>query len=384
MKALAENCTSMPRSGIREIMELAADYPDVIHLEVGEPNFDTPAHIVEAGAKAAKDGFTKYTPNAGITSLREAIALKLQTDNAINASIENVVVTTGGVGGLTSAIIACAQSGDEVLLPDPGWPNYVSAARFMGVEVIQYPLLPEEGFLPDFDALEDLVTARCKLILINSPSNPTGAVFPRSTIEKLVEFAQRHDLYMLSDEVYEHIVFEGEHVSPATLDPNGRVLGSYSFSKSYAMTGWRVGYVATSAEVALVIAKLQEPLTSCVSGISQKAAEAALNGSQACVTEMRESYKRRRDIAVDILRTNNLLTYVPQGAFYILVDISPAGMESYEFAKKLIKTKQVAVAPGGTFGQIGQRFVRVSMATAEDQLREGLERTCNFIASPMT
>ena len=379
MKLLSENVTSMPRSGIREIMELAAGIPDVIHLEVGEPNFGTPKHIVDAAVEAARGGFTKYTPNAGIGALREAIVEKLRTDNHWDVKVDNVVVTTGGVGGMTSAILATVQAGDEVLLPDPGWPNYVSATRFIGATPVPYPLDPVEGFLPDLEALEKAVTRRTKLLMVNSPSNPTGVVYPRTMIRSLVEFAQRHDLYMLSDEVYEHILFEGEHVSPGTLDKDGRVIGSFSFSKTYAMTGWRVGYIAARKDIAAAVIKLQEPLTSCVNGMAQKACEAALKGPQDCVQTMRDSYKHRRDVAVEILKSYDLLTYIPTGAFYILVSIARAGMESYSFAKELIKEKSVAVAPGGTFGEVGKDYVRVSLATEEGQLREGLKRIGDFV-----
>lgn len=380
MKPLAKNPSSMPRSGIREIMDLAAGLPEVIHLEVGEPNFGTPRHIVEAAMKAAKGGYTKYTPNAGIPSLRQAIVEKVRQSNDIDVSMENVIVTTGGVGGMTTSIIALVEPGEEVLLPDPGWPNYVSATLCIGAIPRRYPLDAKRGFLPDVSALAEMVTERTKLLLINSPSNPTGAVFPKELVEELFEFASRHDLYLLSDEVYEHIIFEGEHVSPATLDPDGRVVSVFSFSKSYAMTGWRVGYIVASEEIASVVMKLQEPFTSCVCAVAQKAAEAALLGSQDCVREMRDSYKERRDIAVEILDSYDLLTYVPRGAFYILLDISTTGMESYAFAKALIKEQKVAVAPGGTFGELGKNYVRVALATEENHLREGLERTCTFIS----
>lgn len=379
MKPLSEHCANMPRSGIREIMELAAGLPDVIHLEVGEPNFETPDHIIEAAVDAARSGYTKYTPNAGIDSLRQAIVDKLVEDNGLDVSMENIVVTTGGVGGMTSAILATVQAGEQVLLPDPGWPNYESATRFIGAVPVRYPLKPESGFQPDLDALDDLVTDATKLILINSPSNPTGAVLPRETVNALFEFAQRHDLYLLSDEVYEHIIFEGEHVSPAIFDQDGRVISSFSFSKSYAMTGWRVGYIAASKAIADMVIKLQEPLTSCVAGPNQKAAEAALRGPQDCVAEMRDSYKVRRDAAVEILRSYDLLAYVPNGAFYILVDISPSGKESYAFSKELIQKAEVAVAPGGTFGEMGKDYVRVSLATEMSKLQEGLNRICQSI-----
>ena len=353
-------------------MELAATLPDVIHLEVGEPSFDTPQHIVEAAVQAARDGFTKYTPNAGVTSLRQALVEKLRTDNRIDAALANVVVTNGGVGALTSAILATVDVGDEVLLPDPGWPNYNSATLIVGATPRKYPLDPGKGFLPDLATLEEMVTERTKLILVNSPCNPTGAVFSRDIVQGLAEFCQKHDLYMLSDEVYEHIIFEGEHVSPSLFAPE-RVISVFSFSKTYAMTGWRVGYVYAPKEVATVMVKLQEPLTSCVNGIAQKAAEAALAGPQHCVEEMCASYKKRRDIAAAVLRSHDLLNYTPHGAFYILVNIAATGMESYAFSKALIREEHVAVAPGGTFGEIGRSFVRVSTATAEDQLREELE-----------
>jgi aspartate aminotransferase/aminotransferase len=379
MKPLSEHCANMPRSGIREIMELAAGLPDVIHLEVGEPNFETPDHIIEAAVDAARSGYTKYTPNAGIDSLRQAIVDKLVEDNGLDVSMENIVVTTGGVGGMTSAILATVQAGEQVLLPDPGWPNYESATRFIGAVPVRYPLKPESGFQPDLDALDDLVTDATKLILINSPSNPTGAVLPRETVNALFEFAQRHDLYLLSDEVYEHINLEDAHESPAKFDQDGRVISSFSFSKSYAMTGWRVGYIAASKAIADMVIKLQEPLTSCVAGPNQKAAEAALRGPQDCVAEMRDSYKVRRDAAVEILRSYDLLAYVPNGAFYILVDISPSGKESYAFSKELIQKAEVAVAPGGTFGEMGKDYVRVSLATEMSKLQEGLNRICQSI-----
>ncbi len=381
MKPLADNPRTMPRSGIREIMKLAATVAHVIHLEVGEPDFDTPQHIVDAATKAATEGFTKYTPNAGILSLREALVEKLRTENGIDVSTQNVVVTLGGVGGMTSATMVTVEAGDEVLIPDPGWPNYESAVMLIGGVPRKYPLDPYRGFLPDLSALEELVTERTKMLLINSPSNPTGAVFPRRTIEALLDFAYRHDLYLLSDEVYEHIIFEGEHTSPAKLNHDGRVITCFSFSKTYAMTGWRVGYIAASKEIAEVITKLQEPLISCVCGIAQKAAEAALLGPQDCVAQMCQSYKKRRDTAVQILESSNLLTSIPQGAFYILLDISSTGLDSYAFAKALLSEQRVAVAPGGTFGEVGKNYARVSLATQEGQLREGLERICAFIAN---
>ncbi len=280
MKPLAKNAVAMPRSKIREIMHLAMDMPDAIHLEVGEPGFPTPEHIVEAACAAAKAGFTKYTPNAGVSSLREAIVDKLRKCNGIEASIDNVTVTAGGVCAIATSLLALTEPGEEILIPELSWPDYDMIIAVNGWKPRRYPLLKENGFLPDLDALRRLINDRTKVLMVNSPSNPTGAVFPREIQQGMLEIAKEHDLYLLSDETYDQIVFDGEHVSPAVFDEDGRVLTVFSFSKVYAMTGWRVGYVVASEEIARLITELQEPYVSCASSISQKAAEAALKGPQ--------------------------------------------------------------------------------------------------------
>lgn len=379
MKNLAKNPSMMPRSGIRVLMELAAKIPDVIHLEAGEPNFDTPPHILKAATDAILAGYTKYTPNAGMDFLRKELVNKLHKKNHIEVTMDNIVITSGSVGGLTSAVFALVDAGDEVLLPDPGWPNYVSAACLVGANPKKYSLDPNNNFLPDFSSMEQLITEKTKLLLVNSPSNPTGAVFPKPLIEELLDFVQRHDLYLLTDEVYEDIVFEGEHISPASLDKENRVISVFSFSKSYAMTGWRVGYVVAPLEISDTIKKLQEPLISCIFGVAQKAAEAALIGPQAVTRDMCLSYKKRRDMAIDILQANGILTYIPHGAFYALIDISLTGMDSSLFTNALLQEARVAVAPGETFGQISKDMIRISLATEENKLREGIERICVFI-----
>jgi aspartate/methionine/tyrosine aminotransferase len=379
MKPLASAAVEMPRSGIRVILDLALKIPDAIHLEIGQPNFPTPKHISEAAYQAALHGFTGYAPNAGLPSLREAIAEKVRRDNHIQAGVDNVIVTTGGMGGLFSALTAILEPGDELLLPDPGYPNFEMIARLCHATGVRYPLDSDKNFLPRLDALPGLVTNRTKALLINSPSNPTGAVIPGEMMAALVDFARQYDLYLISDECYEMIVFDARHVSPASLGASGRVISIFSFSKTYAMTGWRVGYVVAAAEIAFVVSKLQEATVACTSSISQKAAEAALSGSQDCVSAMVTAYRSRRDLALAILRKNQLYSYVPEGAFYLLVDISRYTNDSDRFARDLLEKEKVAVAPGSTFGPEGQKYVRVSLATDDRDLVSGLERLCHLI-----
>jgi aspartate/methionine/tyrosine aminotransferase len=379
MKPFSKNAVAMPRSKIRDIMHIAMEMEDVIHLEVGEPDFPTPEHVVDSACLAAKSGFTKYAPNAGISSLREAIAEKVGKYNRIKASIENVTVTSSGVCAIATSLMALVESGDEILIPDLSWPDYDMIIAINGWTQVRYPLIKELGFLPDMKALRSLITDRTKLIILNSPSNPTGAVFPREIQKEFYEIAEEYDLYLLSDETYDQIVFDGEHVSPAIYDTVGRVLTIFSFSKVYAMTGWRVGYVVASPSLSRLIADIQEPYVSCACSISQKAAEAALRGPQDCLNIMVDSYRKRRDIAVSILKANDLFVYSPQGTIYMLIDVSRCGMSSHEFAMSLLHEKLVAVSPGDTFGLSGKDYVRICFANSEDNLREGLERICSHI-----
>jgi aspartate/methionine/tyrosine aminotransferase len=378
MKPLAQGPKKMSGSGIREIVNIAVGMPDAIRLEVGEPNFPTPAHIVEGARQGVEQGFTKYTQSSGLLSLRELLAEKVSKVNGYRASASNINVGVGGVGIIYAAILATVEPGEEVLIPDPAWPNYEMSVLSRGAVSVRYPLFIEHSFIPRIEDLEPLVTERTKMLVINSPSNPTGSVFPRETIKALVAFAQKHDLYLLADEVYDQLIFEGEHVSPAIYDFD-RVLSVYSFSKTYSMTGWRVGYGVANEELSELIMKLQEPLISCVSGVSQKAAEAALTGSQDCITEMRESYRERRDAVVSLLKERGNYVYTPSGAFYILIDVSQSGVDSRSFALSLLKDQRVAVAPGTAFGDVGSHLVRVSLATEKSQLVEGVSRLCDFI-----
>lgn len=384
MKPLARVAAEIPPQGVRVIMELAWKIPDAIHLEVGEPNFPTPAHIVEAAALAVRDDrWHHYTPNAGIWSLREAIAEKMRSRNGLEVTPEQVVVHAGAVEGIASVLLALAEAGDEVLIPGLTWPNYEMFLRLQGATPVPYPLREANGFLPDPDEIARLVTPRTKALFTNTPGNPTGTVFPAELLRALVDLCRRYDLYLVSDEVYEDIVFDAPHVSAARFDTDGRVITLSGFSKGYAMTGWRIGYTVSPPRIAEVITKIQEPLISCTNAVAQKAAEAALRGPQDVVEAMRQAYRRRRDMALDILRREGLYRYTPQGAFYLLVDVRGAGEDSYAVARALLREEKVAVAPGEAFGAQGRGLVRVSLASSEEAIREGLTRLARFVRRPL-
>jgi aspartate aminotransferase/aminotransferase len=379
MKQLSSRVLEIPRSGIRAVMELADRVGNVIHLEVGEPHYQPPLHVIEAAEAAMRAGFNKYTPNAGLPDVREVIAEKLRRDNAIHATAENVVVTPGGVFACACAFLTILEPGDEVLLPEPNWPNYSFQVSLAGAKTVYYRLHEEKGFLPDFDELQAQVTPRTKAILVNSPSNPTGGVFPRETVVELLAFAHRNDLYVVADEVYEKVIFEGDHVSPAALDEDGRVISCFSFSKTYAMTGWRIGYATATAEICQNFAKLQEATVSCVSAPSQKGAAAALTGPQDFVADLVRTYRANRDVACRLFREAGIGVVEPHGAFYIMVDVSRLGFDSYSFVKRLIEEERVAVAPGLTFGPHCDHYIRISICKDLDYVTEGIRRITAFL-----
>jgi aspartate aminotransferase len=365
-----EAVTSMPRSGIREIMDLAWQTPQCLHLEVGEPDFATPPHIREGGVRAIEDGKTRYTPNAGIPELRAALADKIQRVNGYEVDPQQIIVSSGAVEAIYASLVTMLNPGDEILLPDPGWPNFRMMADLLSARIVYYPLRPENGFLPDPTDIAARITARTRVLLVNFPSNPLGSVPTMDLLQQLYAVAQTHDLWIVSDECYDQIVFEGTSPSPAVIDTDGRVVSTYSFSKTFAMTGWRVGYAAVPRSVADTLSKVQEPLISCVSGPAQHAALAALEGPQACVMEMVDAYRHRRDAALAACDERGLTYLRPQGAFYLWLSIDHR--DSLTFALDLVAQKKVAIAPGSAFGENGNGWVRISLANSAESVVAGV------------
>jgi aspartate/methionine/tyrosine aminotransferase len=380
LPAVAAGPAEMEHSGIREIANEALRTPGAIRLDVGQPDLPTPQHVKDAGKRAIDENKTFYTHTQGLPSLREKLVDKLARVNGIRATVEGIAVGPGGVGALAAFLAAVVERGDDVLLPDPGWPNYRMMLPWLGARAVYYPCPPELGFQPDLDALAALLGPRAKVLVVNSPNNPTGAVYPARTIEAMIGLAQRHNVWLLSDECYDQIVFDGSWTSPASITPDdGRIATVFTFSKTYSMTGWRMGYLAGDERLVDTATKVLESNSSCVSTITQVAGEAALTGPQDCVAEMVDAYRRRRDLVVDILDDAELRIAKPSGAFYIMADVSPAGMPSREFAFSFLRERGVSVAPGTAFGQVAKDAVRISLASSDADLREGVGRLAQFV-----
>lgn len=380
MPELAPGMAAAPPSGIRELANAATDLEGAVRLDLGQPDFVTPDHIVAAAKRAMDEGWTGYTQTQGLRSLRELIADKVARRNGYRVTPDEITTAPGGVGVIAAAFGAVLRAGDEVLLPDPAWPNYELMAAWTQSRAVRYPCPPERGFMPDLDALRGLFTPRTRLLVVNSPNNPTGAVYPPHVVEELLDLARRHDVWLLSDECYDEVVHEGRMTSPAALARDGRVISAYSFSKTYAMTGWRLGYLTGARPLVETVTKVLESQSSCAPSLAQKAGEAALAGPQDCVREMNAAYRRRRDAVVDVLRAAELLLSVPRGAFYVMADVSPAGLDARDFAFRLLRERGVSVAPGTAFGDVARGAVRISLASSDEDLEVGVGRLCDLVA----
>ena len=370
---LGKSLAAMPSSGIRDTFNLIVGKPDIINLAPGEPNFPTPPHIVAAASRATEAGHTKYVENSGLPELREQICRKLETDNGFSATPDEIIVTHGAMGALYSAFAGLVEPGDEVLLPAPSWPNFRMMATLRSAKIRPYRIAAENGFLPDMAELETLVSPATKLLLINTPLNPIGSVIPRQRMAELLDFAAAHDLWLICDEAYDALIYSDAFVSAAALGHRERVIAVYSFSKTYAMTGWRIGYMVVPREIAPVLADLQEAMISCASTPGQWAALAALEGPQDVVADMRDAYDARRQLALDTLAQHSVPAHPPDGAFYLWIDIRAAGVPSRSFARTLLDEHKVAIVPGLDFGPGGEGYVRASLAASPENIRAGLE-----------
>jgi len=369
----------------REAEARGEHLPAPIRLQIGEPNFRTPDHIRLAATESIARETLTYGPAAGWPWLRELIADKVTRIDGYAVRPENVAVTLGGTGALATALQATIEPGEEVLVADPCWPIYLPQLQIVGAVAVTYPLDPASNWLPDLAELERRVTPRTRMLLLNTPGNPTGAVFPQQTIAALLDFARRHDLYLLSDECYDQLIFDGEHISPATLlSPQeleaGRFIGVYTFSKSYAMTGWRIGYVVAGTQLLKTIVDVVNASLTNVSLPIQRAAAAALEGPQDCIATMRESYRHNRDLVIQILKEHQRYLYTPRGAFYALIDIRGPREERQgrQFALDLIREHNITVTPGIGFGTVSADYVRISLAAPAADLERGVRTICEF------
>lgn len=348
---------------------------DIVHLEIGEPDFDTPANIREAAKKAIDDGFTHYGPSAGMPNTREVFAEFLTKDRGIEVKPENIVVTPGAKPILFFSILALVDEGDEVVYPNPGFPIYESVINFVGAKPVPVPLREEKAFSFDLNEMRELVNDKTKLIIINSPQNPTGGVLTPEDMKGIAELAEKHDAWILSDEVYSKMVYEGKHVSiydyPEVMD---RVILLEGHSKTYAMTGWRLGYAAMPVELANQISKLQTNSNSCTAAFTQVAGVEALTGPQDESLKMMAEFKARRDLIVDGLNEiPGFKCLRPKGAFYVFPNITGTGRKSKEIEEFLLEEAGVAGLSGTSFGEYGEGYLRFSYANSQENLRKALE-----------
>jgi len=374
---LANRNLSVEWSGIRTIsMMMGKIKSGGIALSIGQPDFDTPKHIVDAAKRALDEGYTRYPPANGFKDLREAIANKLRIKNSIIADPDSeVFVSSGAMHAIFNSVLQIVDPGDEVIVIDPGF-DYYSQIRLFGGTPITVGAYEQNGYKVDPADIRNAVSNKTKLLILNSPANPTGALLDRQTIYEIAEIAKENDFFVLSDEPYEDIIFNGEHMSIGSIDGmKDRTISVFSLSKSYAMTGWRVGYVTANKAFIDEMEKLMEHMLSGVAAVSQRAALAAIEGPQACVQEMSRKYKERRDIVCSALDEIDGISYVlPESAFYVFPNISAICNDSWKFSKYLIAEQKLGTIPGRVFGAMGEGHLRISFAANETTLKEGLSR----------
>lgn len=382
MVGISSKVESIPFSSIRRMSELASELEKegrhIIHLELGRPDFDTPSHIKEAAIKALMEGKVHYTSNYGITELRHAIADKIRTTLGVEYDpASEIIVTAGGAEAIYLAFASLLEPGDKVMVLTPCWPNYLHVPKLMNASVIEVELRQEDDYQITKRRLEEFYDPAVKLIVINSPCNPTGGILETESLEAVKEFALKHSLYVISDEVYEAFTYDtGKHLSILRFtEIKDRVILVNSFSKTYSMTGWRVGYVAAEAMVARAMVKVHQNLIACSTSFAQAGALAALTGPQECVQEMKKEYERRMNLVVQglneipVVRCNR-----PKGAFYVFPSVDAFGMESSEVSEFLLREAGVVTVPGSGFGKGGEGHIRISYAASYSDLEIALEK----------
>ena len=380
---LSRRAREVPKSGIREMFNIAQRLSGVINLSLGEPDFKTPQHIIKAAVEALQSGYTHYTSNRGLLEFREAVAHKLKIQNNMDVDPETeVMATVGSMGALSLTMLTIIDSGDEVLIPSPGYVSYESQVLMAGGKPVPYRLREENQFQPDLDEISSLITPKTKAIVVNSPSNPTGAVFDYDVLKGIADLAADENILVISDEAYERITYDGiRHISPASLPGMmERTISIFSFSKTYAMTGWRIGYAVANKEIISEMTKLQEHLVAHPSSISQIAATVALRELNGQVERMVREYAERRLIVMDGLsKIPGIRFQRPRGSFYIFPNIRSFEMSSEEFTMHLLREAKVIVVPGSAFGRFGEGYIRISYSISREMLKEAINRIAKSI-----
>lgn len=371
---------NLPPSGIRRFFDLASQMQDVISLGVGEPDFVTPWHVREACMYSLEQGYTTYTPNRGLPELCVEIAKYLTKFGLAYDPASEILVTVGGSEAIDLALRALVCPGDEVIIPVPTYVSYKPCALLAGAEVVEVPTYAEHGFRLTAEALERAISPRSKVLVLCFPNNPTGAVMERADLEAIADVALRHDLFVVSDEIYAELTYGGHHVSIAALPGmRDRTVVVSGMSKAYAMTGWRIGYAAGPEYVISAMLKIHQYTIMCAPHMAQRAALEALRNGDSERDRMVESYDRRRKLIVAGLNEIGLPCHEPRGAFYAFPDIRPTGLTSEQFAERLLLEQGVAVVPGNVFGDPGEGFVRCSYATSVELIEEALRRMRAFV-----
>ncbi|HET6936198.1 MAG TPA: pyridoxal phosphate-dependent aminotransferase [Candidatus Angelobacter sp.] len=380
-KRMARLGTETAFETLAKARALEAQGKDIVHLEIGEPDFDTPANVIDAGVNAMRGGWTHYSPSAGLPALREAVAEEVSRTRGVKVAPEEVVVVPGGKPTIYFTFTALVEEGDEVIYPNPGFPIYESLINFTGAKPVPLALREEKDFRLDPNELADLITDKTKLIVINSPHNPTGSVLTKQDVHDIADAIGDRDIMVLSDEIYSRLIFEGEHFSLMSLDGwKDRVIMLDGYSKTYAMTGWRLGYGVMRKDLAAHFGRLMTNVNSCSAGFTQIAGIEALKGDQSSVTHMCQQFKLRRDkFIAGLNKIPGFSCRMPHGAFYAFPNISKTGWQSKKLAEALLEQAGVACLSGTAFGAYGEGYLRFSIANSMENLDKALDRIHTWV-----
>lgn len=383
MNFIASRAADLKQGAIRAMFDKAATMTDVVSLGIGEPDMATPQPVCEAAMEALNKGVTHYTPNAGTMDFREAICTYGSIKNVGYDPKTEIIVTNGGMGALSLLISVLIEEGDEVLIQDPQWLNYVGQVEYYGGKAVRVPTKAEEGFELKAAEIEKRITPKTKMLLINSPNNPTGEVMSHQALEEIAELAKKHNILVVSDEVYNTLIYDGATVESISDLPGMKDLCVVinSFSKAFAMTGWRIGYAAGPADIIDKMTKAQENLNACANSIGQYAGAYALQHPELS-DELRDIFAARRKLILDGLKSiEGIKCGTPQGAFYAFPDVSSFGLSSEEFCNRLLEEQKLVCVPGSAFGECGEGFIRMSYANSEENLQKAIDRLRKFCES---